>query len=121
MLRITAITFAAALLATPMIGAQTGSVTLDAPGQVVSLNEGGIEVALLYEIAKDDEMQITATFQKSGAGAAAREVVMWMDDGDSVSFALPGHLGSLYSLSRHGDALTTRVKITEFPDVARTG
>ena len=92
-------------------------MTIDQPSESASMHHDGIGVAMRYQFV-EGQMEVIATFLD---GDAAKEVILRMDDGESLSFALPGHNGSLYSFSRRGDALTAKVKKTSFSDTARAG
>ena len=95
----------------------TQLVTLDQPSQSANIQHDGVALAMRYQFI-EGQMEVTATFQDGGK---PHRVVMRMDDGESLTFALPGQGGSLYSFARRGDALTARVETTKFPDVARAG
>lgn len=95
----------------------TQLVTIDQPSQSANIQHDGVGLAMRYRFV-EGQMEVTATFH--GAGKP-HEVVMRMDDGQSLSFALPGHQRSLYSFARRGDALTARVESTGFSDDARAG
>jgi len=110
---------AAAALASIFWSNEPGTqlVTIDQPSESADLLHDGVGVAMRYQFV-EGQMEVIATFQ---GGDAAKEVILRMDDGESLSFALPGHEGSLYSFTRQGDALTARVKATSFSDTSRAG
>ena len=95
----------------------TRRVTIDQPTQSANLQHAGIDVAMRYQFI-EGQMEVIATFAGHGQ---PQEVVLRMDDGESLSFALPGQGGSLYSFTRQGDALTARVETKNFSDTARAG
>ncbi|MEM7059006.1 MAG: hypothetical protein AAF557_15580 [Pseudomonadota bacterium] len=95
----------------------TRVVTIDQPSERADLHHDGVGVAMRYHFV-DGQMEVIASFQD---GRANKEIILRMDDGESLSFALPGHDGSLYSFTRRGDALTAQVKTTSFSEAARAG
>jgi len=118
MLRLASLAAAAALASLVFSnGPDARLITIDQPSESANMQHDGVGVAMRYQFV-EDQMEVTATFQGSDT---AKEVILRMDDGQSLSFALPGHKGSLYSFTRRGDALTPRVKATSFSDTARAG
>lgn len=121
MLRLAAAFLVALLVGQVMqTGPQGRSITLAHPGGVADLHQDGTALAMRYQMTGQGQMQVTARFQPQDAGAEAREVVLYMDDGESITFALPGPSGPVYRFSRRGAALTASVAPTPYPDAART-
>lgn len=97
--------FSAAAL--PASAAMTqGALTLAAPMAGATLSTGPVDMSLYYIRGEGKALNVVATYVSDAAPDQPRQIVMSLGDGDSVSFSLPGHLDTLYSFARHGDAVT---------------
>ncbi len=83
---------AATALATTLWANDPGTqlVTIDQPSESADLQHDGLNLAMRYHFV-DGQMEVVAVFQDGKT--EPREVVLRMDDGQSLSFALPGHRG----------------------------
>lgn len=107
--------FAAAL---PASAAMTqDALTLAAPMAGATLTSGPVDMSLYYIRGEGKALNVVATYVTDDAPAQPRQLVMSLKDGDSVQFSLPGHLDTLYSFARHGDA----VSVSSQPVQSRIG
>ncbi len=99
---------AAALFTAPAIAEQ---VTVDAPIQAGSLHDGDLDMVVYYTKTETGAMEVTATFAGRTGPYSPMRIVMAMQDGDQVSFAMPDYPNSQYAFSRAGEELTVSVDV----------
>lgn len=91
---------AVALVAAPAFSDEVRTVH---PIEATTLSAGGVDMVAYFVPTGDDLYEVTATWTDGGA---PRRLILSLDDGDSVSFAVPGHTDTLYTFSRNSAALT---------------
>lgn len=116
--------FRLALIAATVFGisaapAIADEMTMDQPVQAGSLHDGKLDMVAYFTMTDTRVMEVTATFAERAAAYAPQRIVMGLDDGDKVAFAMPGHPESLYHFERRGAELTASVEIIEFTDIAQ--
>ena len=108
MLKIISTTMLAATLATAAIAEST---TMSRPIQAGSLHEGPLDMVAYWVPLDGDGYQLTATFIGRMPGNRPMRVVMKLEDGDDVSFSMPGYRTALYRFEREGDAVDASVAV----------
>ena len=103
---------AAALLAAPALA---NSMTMHRPIEAASLHDGPLDMVAYYVPVEGRALEVTATFaenepQPGAMTAPPMRIVMALDDGDDVAFAMPGYPQALYRFVRSGDAVTASVR-----------
>ncbi len=66
------------------------------PIQAGSLHEGPLDMVAYYVPLRNEAYEVTATFIGRMPGDQPMRVVMKMDEGDDVSFAMPGYRSAQY-------------------------
>lgn len=103
---------AAALLGTAAFGtASAEEVTLSRPIQAGSLHQGPLDMVAYWVAAADDALEVTATFRGRMPEEQPLRVVMPLQDGDSLSFGMPGYPRALYSFARSGGTVSIGVDV----------
>lgn len=105
--------FSAALLTLTMLAgvamADSARMTRDIEG--VSLHDGPHDMVAYYRGTVDGMLEVTATFlAHAEPGDAPQRVVMALDEGDDVRFAMPGHPEALYRFARSGPVVMVSVQ-----------
>ncbi|WP_108260154.1 hypothetical protein [Mangrovicoccus ximenensis] len=96
--------FLAAALALSAGAAAADEITLAKPLAGAALHEGGVDMSVYWtEVAEGYE--VVATY-KGAADSDAARIAMVLNDGDRVSFGLPGTRGLVYSFARQDGAVT---------------
>ncbi|MFV0385346.1 hypothetical protein [Paracoccus sp. (in: a-proteobacteria)] len=102
-------TFAtAAILAALSIpaAAMADSVTLNAPAQGANLNGDTVDMSIYYLAGTDGAMSVNAVYVSDALPDQPHTLRMALQDGDNVTFALPGHPEALYNFQRADGVLT---------------
>lgn len=94
----------AALIALSAGAAQADVITLDTPMAGASLHDGIVDMAV-YWTQDGSAQKVVATYAPKNAQAETGRLLMHLEDGDRVTFGLPGHAGVVYGFSREGDVL----------------
>ena len=100
-------TLLAAAAAAAALPALAGEARMSAPIEAGTVASNGVTLVAYYLPLEDESYEVTATWLGE-EDAEARRLVMRLDAGDDVTFALPGHLETLYTFSRALDAVTVR-------------
>lgn len=95
-----------ALLASIAGPALADEITLSKPAAGTTLHESGTEMSVYYTEA-DAAYEVVATYL-TGRDAEPARVAMQLEDGDAVSFGLPGARGTIFTFARDGGDLTVR-------------
>lgn len=98
---------AAALAATAPAFAD--EVRMSAPIEAGSLTGGGVALVAYYVPLADDAFEVTATWLGADDAEPSR-LVMRLEDGDAVSFSLPGHLDTRLTFARAFETVTLRAE-----------
>lgn len=85
---------------------------ISAPLQAGSLHEGPLDMVAYYRPLGDDGLELTATFRARTAEDEPMRVMMRLEDGDDVSFGMPGYRGSLYRFARSEQTISMAVEYT---------
>lgn len=95
-------TFAAAAAAA--LPAAAGEIRTATPLEATSVVTDNLHMVAYFVPAAGDLYEVTATWVDAEGGAPQR-LVLSLDDGEQVSFALPGHEETLFTFAREIDAL----------------
>ncbi len=101
---------AALLGATLTAPAQAEEVTISRALAAGSLHEGALDMVAYWLEVPDGALEVTATFRDRETIDEPMRIVMPMQDGDALSFGMPGYAGSLYSFARSGKELNISVE-----------
>ena len=105
------IAFAAAL-ALSATAANAETITLNAPMAAASVHSGGIDMVVYY-LEQPDHFQIVATYVSQDDPSNPSRMNMGFNDGDRVSFALPGESQVTYTFARSGDTVQVDADLAE--------
>lgn len=108
-------TIAAVLFSTWTAAAQAEEVTVSRALAAASLHEGALDMVAYWTEATDGALEVTATFRDRATNDEPMRIVMPMQDGDALSFAMPGYDRSLYSFARSGEEI--RISVETGPDL----
>jgi len=95
----------AAVVAGAALPAFADEVRMTRPIQAGSLATDEISLVAYYVPLAGDGYEVTATWLGADE-AEAHRLVMRLAEGDSVSFALPGHPEALFTFSRESDTVS---------------
>lgn len=87
--------------------ASAEDISLTTPKSGATLHEGGIDMSVYYTDTQDG-LEVVATYTPRVSAYAPQRMTMLLQDGDAVSFGLPGVYDLSYSFSRTGDAVAVR-------------
>ena len=76
-----------------------------------SLHEGPLDMVAYWLDGPDGALELTATFRDRATEDEPMRIVMPMQDGDALSFGMPGYRGPLYSFARTGREISMSVEI----------
>ncbi len=96
---------AAAALALTSGAALADAVTLTAPDASATLHEDKIDMNV-YWTERAEGYELVATYLTGLTNEAPARLVMLLEDGDNVTFGLPGAPGYHFSFIRAGDAVS---------------
>lgn len=82
-------------------------VRLVRPVEAATLATGSVVFNAYFVSLPDDGVEVTA-FWREGAQADSTRLTIRLDEGDAVSFSLPGHPETRFTLARDLDAVTVR-------------
>ncbi|MGR3272874.1 hypothetical protein DU478_01495 [Thalassococcus profundi] len=109
----------AAKIAAPVLAAlslatvaQAEEVVLAAPGAGATLHEGGIDMSVYTRETDDSALELTAIYTPRISAYAPAHLRMALNEGDAVSFGLPGAPGVTYSFARSAQGVTVRADET---------
>ncbi len=112
---LTAALLAALLGATTSAPAHAEEVTISRALAAGSLHEGPLDMVAYWLEVPGGALEVTATFRDPATDDEPMRIVMPMQDGDALSFGMPGYEGALYSFARSGKEISISVEIT--PDM----
>ena len=112
---LTAALLAALFGATLTVPARAEEVTISRALAAGSLHEGPLDMVAYWLEVPEGALEVTATFRDRATDDEPMRIVMPMQDGDALSFGMPGYPGSLYSFARSGKEISISVEIT--PDM----
>ncbi len=90
-------------------GADTA--TLAKPIQAGSLHDGPLDMVAYYVPLEDEAYEVTATFIGRMPGDQPMRIVMKLDEGDDVAFAMPGYRSAQYRFRRSDDVVDLSVEM----------
>lgn len=103
------------LLATATsFAAQAETITLSTPLAGATLHSDDVDMSV-YWTKSGDAYEVVAFYAPRGEGAAPQKLQMLLENGDHVTFSLPGFSGTQYSFERTAGTLT--VSGTPLPTV----
>ncbi|WP_218014210.1 hypothetical protein [Rubellimicrobium roseum] len=102
-------TMSALLGAALMVPAQAEEVTISQALAAGSLHDGTLDMVAYWLPLANGALEVTATFRDPATADEPMRVVMPMQDGDSLSFGMPGHPYQLYTFARREQAVTISV------------
>ena len=105
--------FALAVLlgATLMAPAQAEEVTISQALAAGSLHDGALDMVAYWLDGPDGALELTATFRDRATDDEPMRIVMPMQNGDALSFGMPGYPASLYSFARSGQEIRISVEV----------
>lgn len=92
-------------------GALAESATMTKPIQAGSLHDGPLDMVAYWMPVEDDGYELTATFIGRMPGDRPMRIVMRLEDGDDVTFAMPGYRSALYRFARDGAVVGATVQV----------
>lgn len=99
---------AAALLAFAAAGAaKADEITLRAPLAAAAVHEGDIDMSV-YWTEVGTGYEVVATYAPRDAMEETGRLVMLLEEGEKVSFALPGEAQVIYAFARDNGAVQVR-------------
>lgn len=81
------------------------------PIQAASLHQGPLDMVAFWQHLDDGGFELTATFRAREPEAQPMRVVMKLEEGDSVRFAMPGYASALYTFERTDARVTAAVEL----------
>ena len=101
----------AALLGAALIApAHAEEVTISKAMAAGSLHEGPLDMVAYWLDGPDGALELTATFRDRATEDEPMRIVMPLQDGDALSFGMPGYRGTLYSFARTGREISMSVE-----------
>jgi hypothetical protein len=97
--------------ATTIASARAEEVTISQALAAGSLHEGALDMVAYWLEGPDGALELTATFRDRATDDEPMRIVMPMQDGDALSFGMPGYEASLYSFARTGQEITISVEV----------
>ena len=110
-----AFAIAALLGATMMTSAQAEEVTISQALAAGSLHEGALDMVAYWLDGPDGALELTATFRDRATDDEPMRIVMPMQDGDALSFGMPGYPSLLYTFARVQSGVT--ISVVSKPDM----
>ena len=101
----------ALLGSTLMAPAQAEEVTISQALAAGSLHEGALDMVAYWLDGPDGALELTATFRDRATDDEPMRIVMPMQNGDALSFGMPGYEDSLYSFARSGKRISISVEV----------
>lgn len=93
-------------------GALAETATMSSPIQAGSLHEGPLDMVAYWVPLEDAAFEVTATFIGRVSGDEPMRIVMKLEDGDDVAFAMPGYQMAQYRFARDGHAVDVSVAVS---------
>jgi hypothetical protein len=102
---------ATASLAQEAAASEVEAVTISRALAAGSLHDGPLDMVAYWLDGEDGALELTATFRDRATDDEPMRIVMPMQDGDALSFGMPGYRGVLYSFARTGREISISVEI----------
>jgi hypothetical protein len=93
-------TLAILLATTTFASAHAEEVTISHALAAGSLHEGALDMVAYWLDGPDGALEVTATFRDRATDDEPMRIVMPMQDGDALSFGMPGYPSLLYTFAR---------------------
>lgn len=94
----------AALISAAATAGAADTIELSEPMAGASLHDGIVDMAV-YWTEDGSAQKVVATYAPKNDHDNTGRLLMHLEDGDKVTFGLPGHAGVVYSFAREGDTL----------------
>ncbi|WP_134681515.1 hypothetical protein [Paracoccus ravus] len=114
--KILALTLAASLAP---FAASAAEVTLAAPMHGATLQGEAADMSVYYLTDDSQAFHVVAVYADKAAPGERHQIMMQMNDGDAVRFALPHHPAELYSFARNGENITVKSEPAPFRPVGK--
>lgn len=99
--------------------AQAGEIELTKPIAAASLHEPGVDMVVYYTEAANG-YDVVATYIETQEPAQPYRMIMTLNDGDNVTFHLPGYKDTNYTFVRSGETVrVTSETTTDFAQLAQ--
>ncbi|MBN9673979.1 hypothetical protein [Roseibium aggregatum] len=85
--------------------AQADSVHLQKPLSGATLVGTQADMSVHYSLTEDNAFEVTAVYVGKDAPEQPHKLVMALQEGDAVSFSLPGYRGEIFTFERDGNRL----------------
>ena len=93
------------LTAATTFSAHADTIVLSAPMAGGTVHTDDVDMSV-YWTPSDEAFEVVALYVPVGADTAPQKLQMRLDNGDSVTFGLPGFDGATYNFERNADSLT---------------
>ena len=111
-------TLAILLATTTFASARAEEVTISHALAAGSLHEGALDMVAYWLDGPDGALEVTATFRDRATDDEPMRIVMPMQDGDALSFGMPGYPSLLYTFARVQSDVT--ISVASKPDMIAT-
>ena len=101
-----------------MASAQAEEVTISHALAAGSLHEGALDMVAYWLDGPDGALELTATFRDRTTDDEPMRVVMPLQDGDALSFGMPGYPSLLYTFARAQSDVT--ISVVSKPEMMAT-
>jgi len=98
------IALALAFIVAPF-AAQADSVLLEKPLSGATLIGAEADMSIHYSLTEGNAFEVTAVYVGKDTPENPQKLVMALQEGDAVSFSLPGYRGEIFTFERAGDRL----------------
>lgn len=112
------IALAILLATTTFSSARAEEVTIPHALAAASLHEGALDMVAYWLDGSDGALELTATFRNRATDDKPMRIVMPMQDGDALSFSMPGYPSLLYTFARAQSDIT--ISVISKPDIIAT-
>lgn len=92
------------------------SIRLEKAEQAASLHQAGVDMVVYY-IDMDEHFDVVATFNDGTKSYLPARLRMSMNEGDGVTFTVPGRPEISFRFERSGNVVEVRNRNTELPAV----
>ena len=99
----------AAALSVASTAAFASDITLTTPAAGATLHHDAVDMSVYFTEAAEG-YEVVATYVTDAAPTDPARLVMLLNEGDRVSFGLPGVRGELFSFARTDDAVTVSAR-----------
>lgn len=91
------------------------TVTLTVPGDGATLQGEAVDMSIYFNDGAEGTYEVVAAYVDDANPTRPQYLIMAMQDGDDVTFALPGHPETLYNFQRTGAILTVGDQTADLP------